>query len=94
MGGGEKFLRSCHLKVHHYYICKTWFGLTLQVLHGRIEEEVKGRGLASIRIALTITGTVNFHRTIHRTVICSRSEERRVGKECTSWCRSRWSPYH
>ena len=18
----------------------------------------------------------------------------RVGKECTSWCRSRWSPYH
>ena len=22
----------------------------------------------------------------------SRSEERRVGKECTSWCRSRWSP--
>ena len=24
----------------------------------------------------------------------ARSEERRVGKECTSWCRSRWSPYH
>ena len=23
-----------------------------------------------------------------------RSEERRVGKECTSWCRYRWSPYH
>ena len=23
-----------------------------------------------------------------------RSEERRVGKECTSWCISRWSPYH
>ena len=22
------------------------------------------------------------------------SEERRVGKECTSVCRSRWSPYH
>ena len=26
--------------------------------------------------------------------LCARSEERRVGKECTSWCRSRWSPYH
>ena len=26
--------------------------------------------------------------------IGDRSEERRVGKECTSWCRSRWSPYH
>ena len=24
----------------------------------------------------------------------SRSEERRVGKECTTTCRSRWSPYH
>ena len=24
----------------------------------------------------------------------ARSEERRVGKECASKCRSRWSPYH
>src|SRR3546814_4534733 len=27
-------------------------------------------------------------------VVLSRSEERRVGKECVSTCRSRWSPYH
>src|SRR3546814_21146046 len=26
--------------------------------------------------------------------LCQRSEERRVGKECVSTCRSRWSPYH
>src|SRR3546814_3652868 len=26
--------------------------------------------------------------------LCMRSEERRVGKECVSTCRSRWSPYH
>ena len=26
--------------------------------------------------------------------ILVRSEERRVGKECLCWCRSRWSPYH
>src|SRR3546814_14162303 len=26
--------------------------------------------------------------------ITQRSEERRVGKECVSTCRSRWSPYH
>ena len=25
---------------------------------------------------------------------CARSEERRVGKECATLCRSRWSPYH
>src|SRR3546814_12411836 len=24
----------------------------------------------------------------------ARSEQRRVGKECVSTCRSRWSPYH
>src|SRR3546814_276950 len=29
-----------------------------------------------------------------RLVYLSRSEERRVGKECVSTCRSRWSPYH
>src|SRR3546814_5887049 len=26
--------------------------------------------------------------------LVQRSEERRVGKECVSTCRSRWSPYH
>src|SRR3546814_15282222 len=26
--------------------------------------------------------------------VAFRSEERRVGKECVSTCRSRWSPYH
>ena len=27
-------------------------------------------------------------------LVHERSEERRVGKECTATCRSRWSPYH
>ena len=31
---------------------------------------------------------------IDRWVPRTRSEERRVGKECTVLCRSRWSPYH
>src|SRR3546814_5286544 len=31
----------------------------------------------------------------HRiTMEADRSEERRVGKECVSTCRYRWSPYH
>src|SRR3546814_4911398 len=29
-----------------------------------------------------------------RLQVDARSEERRVGKECVSTCRSRWSPYH
>src|SRR3546814_17074298 len=27
-------------------------------------------------------------------ILWNRSDERRVGKECVSTCRSRWSPYH
>src|SRR3546814_16383952 len=37
--------------------------------------------------ALTLLGGSNGSGTV-------RSEERRVGKECVSTCRSRWSPYH
>src|SRR3546814_16226404 len=36
----------------------------------------------------------NSRNTQSPTVSYSRSEERRVGKECVSTCRSRWSPYH
>ena len=31
---------------------------------------------------------------IHVRTYPARSEERRVGKECSEPCRSRWSPYH
>src|SRR3546814_13098688 len=31
---------------------------------------------------------------VRRLSVPGRSEERRVGKECVSTCRSRWSPYH
>ena len=31
---------------------------------------------------------------IGRRKLLMRSEERRVGKECSELCRSRWSPYH
>src|SRR3546814_19063344 len=41
------------------------------------------------------------NRSVLALVFCARcqptlrrSEERRVGKECVSTCRSRWSPYH
>ena len=33
-------------------------------------------------------------RTLEMMAVEQRSEERRVGKECPSKCRSRWSPYH
>src|SRR3546814_7507629 len=33
-------------------------------------------------------------QTMSLLTTAGRSEERRVGKECGSTCRSRWSPYH
>src|SRR3546814_11786716 len=35
-----------------------------------------------------------INRVIVDHIADMRSEERRVGKECVSTCRSRWSPYH
>src|SRR3546814_13656305 len=46
-----------------------------------IDDHEKGSGLYKIEAPQGEGGGV-------------RSEERRVGKECVSTCRSRWSPYH
>src|SRR3546814_14686817 len=43
------------------------------------------------REGVTVSGVAALP-TYHRGV--ARSEERRVGKECVSTCRFRWSPYH
>ena len=40
------------------------------------------------------TTVQNFIRYVQSGLYSDRSEERRVGKECTLPCRSRWSPYH
>src|SRR3546814_6995058 len=38
--------------------------------------------------------TMNVTPSVDSAMPATRSEERRVGKECVSTCRSRWSPYH
>src|SRR3546814_14259301 len=48
-----------------------------------------------VEIALTRSASHRpCSRCGHATAPLERSEERRVGKECVSTCRSRWSPYH
>src|SRR3546814_19102488 len=37
---------------------------------------------------------ISYNATTDRFNNIGRSEERRVGKECVSTCRSRWSPYN
>src|SRR3546814_8286574 len=43
---------------------------------------------------LTVVGETKIGGGTTLTIGAGRSEERRVGKECVSTCRSRWSPYH
>src|SRR3546814_15407533 len=45
------------------------------------------------QVMLSRNNTLLFF-LISLSVFWARSEERRVGKECVSTCRSRWSPYH
>src|SRR3546814_3556387 len=42
----------------------------------------------------SLFGMTNWAYIFSKANAESRSEERRVGKECVSTCRSRWSPYH
>src|SRR3546814_10841082 len=44
--------------------------------------------------SLTGTPRLRIWSRLFRVQVSIRSEERRVGKECVSTCRSRWSPYH
>src|SRR3546814_12624130 len=55
--------------------------------HRRLRQRRRGPGGAADLRALPAAGRLppGAHR---------RSEERRVGKECVSTVRSRWSPYH
>src|SRR3546814_16855706 len=59
-----------------------------------------GVGLAAVQLgkaagAYVVAAVSSAEKAgIARAQAADRSEERRVGKECVSTCRSRWSPYH
>src|SRR3546814_19394109 len=74
-----------------------------RIMAGRVGEGGFGMRLCCTMKALTITyrlrriwGTGEAITSLLRLGggYPQRSEERRVGKECVSTCRSRWSPYH
>src|SRR3546814_13116386 len=57
--------------------------------------DVDREGLTHFPIEKAGTHTLTSSNVFFDNVrIEPRSEERRVGKECVSTCRSRWSPYH
>src|SRR3546814_15715410 len=56
--------------------------------HDDSADDGKPDGGSAISALLSPPSMLSLHST------AGRSEERRVGKECVSTCRSRWSPYH
>src|SRR3546814_15468566 len=59
-----------------------------------IENAAHVRAVGQIELVFTFAASVLFFRErTNPTELVGRSEERRVGKECVSTCRSRWSPY-
>src|SRR3546814_19987653 len=76
--------------------------LVAHALDGGREDELLGGGAPWLALAQRRAGAERKHeknrgrgaRDAHRQGLRRRSEERRVGKEGVSTCRSRWSPYH
>src|SRR3546814_18859267 len=54
----------------------------------------RGFGVIAAGTAVTLDLSVQFIGAGKVNEPLERSEERRVGKECVSTCRSRWSQYH
>src|SRR3546814_13788577 len=64
--------------------------------HGRVivrAEVTLAQRPGSVFVPMHWTDQLSAARRI-AAVVNARTEERRVGKECVSTCRSRWSPYH
>src|SRR3546814_17569389 len=58
-----------------------------------VEEAARAAGLDYRHIPVGSSG-LSANQVQAMGEVLDRSEERRVGKECVSTCRSRWSPYH
>ena len=60
---------------------------------GAVFAALDSLGIPYIRFEHDATATMEDCAAVGK-ALHGRSEERRVGKECASMCRSRWSPYH
>src|SRR3546814_14962743 len=73
--------------------------IVLKILDGRIvEREIPPQRANKTRLPTDLERGCFFSLELDEGGVgcqgLERSEERRVGRECVSTCRSRWSPYH
>src|SRR3546814_6853554 len=77
-------VQTCALPICEVMVdTREWGPLQVDIAYGGAFYAV----LAADSIGLDLGGTP-------ARLLADRSEERRVGKECVSTCRSRWAPYH
>ena len=69
-------------------------GLALRKGDRRLRDAIARLKGAGIRVSLFIDPSLKTIDVAGDLGVPARSEERRVGKECCTPCRSRWSPYH
>src|SRR3546814_12487971 len=73
------------------------FGIPVRLhfyTHGELEQVIT-RAAKLLSLPIASDGALEIAKRSRGTPrIAGRSEERRVGKEGVSTCRSRWSPYH
>src|SRR6188768_2109053 len=67
---------------------------TLSPFSGERNASVLGRSERFDALHAALLNGIGSHVHEYDDTLPKRSEERRVGKECQSTCRSRWSPYH
>src|SRR5213082_3747815 len=93
VGLAELALSGCSTTTDHHYVFPSGVA-------GLLEAEIEVAGQLGLRFH-PCRGSMDLGQSSgglppDRVVedIDARSEERRVGKECLTQCRSRWSPYH
>ena len=72
-------------------IVQRWKRFLSRVLDWHVREQVEFNRGAINCVNAAIESLNDLNRAVKD---LARSEERRVGKECVTQCRSRWSPYH
>src|SRR3546814_15100835 len=89
----EPYEDSRRLAGCNFYFAGT--GAVLEAASGlSFDDATLARWRDNIAAARKALGWAEGEVVVRRHRSGVRSEERRVGKECVSTCRSRWSPYH
>src|SRR3546814_17260046 len=82
--------------------------IVAELIHDALDSFAARDAELAVRVTVRDKNVDDFYNSIFRTLVTFmmenpkyiserahlRSDERRVGKECVSTCRSRWSPYN